>query len=57
MKISDSIGVSGLLAAKTAGKAQPKRVMGIDFPHVVGLAAGLDKNADYVDALAESHRG
>ena len=26
--------------------------MGIDFPHIVGLAAGLDKNADYVDALA-----
>ena len=26
--------------------------MGIDFPHVVGLAAGLDKNADYVDALS-----
>ncbi|MDA0279353.1 MAG: quinone-dependent dihydroorotate dehydrogenase [Proteobacteria bacterium] len=52
MKICDGIGASGLLAANTAGKAQPKRVMGIDFPHVVGLAAGLDKNADYVDALA-----
>ena len=52
MKISDGLGASGLLAANTAGKAQPKRVMGIDFPHVVGLAAGLDKNADYVDALA-----
>lgn len=25
--------------------------MGIEFPHVVGLAAGLDKNADYVDVL------
>jgi dihydroorotate dehydrogenase len=52
MKIGDDIGVSALLAANTAGKAQPKRVMGIDFPHVVGLAAGLDKNADYVDALS-----
>ena len=52
MKIGDGLGVSALLAANTAGKAQPKRVMGIDFPHVVGLAAGLDKNADYVDALA-----
>jgi len=52
MKIGDGLGASALLAANTAGKAQPKRVMGIDFPHVVGLAAGLDKNADYVDALA-----
>jgi dihydroorotate dehydrogenase len=52
MKISYGLGASGLLAANTVGSAQPKRVMGIDFPHVVGLAAGLDKNADYVDALA-----
>jgi dihydroorotate dehydrogenase len=26
--------------------------MGIDFPNPVGLAAGLDKNGDYIDALA-----
>jgi len=30
----------------------PRRVMGIDFPNPVGLAAGLDKNGDYLDALA-----
>jgi dihydroorotate dehydrogenase len=30
----------------------PRRVMGIDFPNPVGLAAGLDKNGDYIDALA-----
>jgi dihydroorotate dehydrogenase len=30
----------------------PVRVMGIDFPNPVGLAAGLDKHAEYVDALA-----
>lgn len=30
----------------------PRRVMGLDFPNPVGLAAGLDKNADYLDALA-----
>lgn len=52
MKIGDALGASALIAANTAGNAEPKRVMGIDFPHVVGLAAGLDKNADYVDALA-----
>jgi dihydroorotate dehydrogenase len=30
----------------------PQSVMGIDFPNPVGLAAGLDKNGDYIDALA-----
>ncbi len=30
----------------------PTRVMGIDFPNPVGLAAGLDKNGDYLEALA-----
>ncbi len=27
-------------------------VMGLDFPNPVGLAAGLDKNGEYIDALA-----
>lgn len=30
----------------------PRTVMGIRFPNPVGLAAGLDKNAEHVDALA-----
>ncbi|MGE0558631.1 MAG: quinone-dependent dihydroorotate dehydrogenase, partial [Burkholderiales bacterium] len=30
----------------------PSTVMGLDFPNPVGLAAGLDKNGDYIDALA-----
>jgi len=30
----------------------PRRVMGIEFPNPVGLAAGLDKNGDHIDALA-----
>jgi dihydroorotate dehydrogenase len=29
----------------------PCKVMGIHFPNQVGLAAGLDKNADHMDAL------
>lgn len=32
--------------------AAPRRIMGIDFANPVGLAAGLDKNGDYIDALA-----
>ena len=33
-------------------KCQPREVMGIQFPNPVGLAAGLDKNGAYIDALA-----
>jgi dihydroorotate dehydrogenase len=29
----------------------PVRVLGIDFPNPVGLAAGLDKNGEHLDAL------
>lgn len=32
--------------------ADPTTVMGITFPNAVGLAAGLDKNAEHIDALA-----
>lgn len=31
--------------------ALPVRVMGLNFPNPIGLAAGLDKNADHLDAL------
>ncbi len=30
----------------------PRQVMGLTFPNPVGLAAGFDKNGDYIDALA-----
>jgi dihydroorotate dehydrogenase len=45
-----SSGLAGLFAAKPP--ACPVRVMGLDFPNPVGLAAGLDKQAEHVDALA-----
>ena len=31
----------------------PVRALGLEFPNPVGLAAGLDKNAEYIDALAK----
>lgn len=31
---------------------RPVRVMGLEFPNPIGLAAGLDKNGEYIDALA-----
>src|SRR5215470_15086776 len=37
------------------GKAIPGmrvKAMGLDFPNPVGLAAGLDKNGEFIDALA-----
>ena len=40
----------GLLRARVP--PCPVRVMGLEFPNPVGLAAGLDKNAEYVDSLA-----
>jgi dihydroorotate dehydrogenase len=30
----------------------PVNIMGIEFPNPVGLAAGLDKNGDYIEGLA-----
>lgn len=31
---------------------KPRKIMGLEFPNPVGLAAGLDKNGEYIDALA-----
>lgn len=41
--------LAGLLSARVADR--PVRVMGLDFPNPVGLAAGLDKNGEHLDAL------
>jgi len=43
-------GLAGLFAATPP--ACPVRAMGLEFPNPVGLAAGLDKHAEHVDALA-----
>ena len=44
---------SGLMrmAAHPAPEDLPVRAFGIDFPNPVGLAAGLDKNGEHIDAL------
>lgn len=48
----DMAGKLGLLQALvTRPDPLPVRVMGLDFPNPVGLAAGLDKNADHLGAL------
>lgn len=38
--------------APVAACTQPTKLMGLDLPNPVGLAAGLDKNGEYIDALA-----
>jgi len=43
-------GLSSVLYPKA--ESTPVKVMGIDFPNAVGLAAGLDKNGDYIEAMA-----
>lgn len=46
-------GVSGLLRRWARPAAKPTRLMDLDFAHPVGLAAGFDKNAAHVRALAD----
>lgn len=53
LKMLHKLKLSGLLSQPQVG--DPVEVMGIKFPNRVGLAAGLDKNGQYVDAL--SHFG
>jgi len=43
------LGILGLFAPKVPD--QPIELLGLTFPNSVGLAAGLDKNGDYIDAL------
>jgi len=50
LKLSHQTGLSQLIKARS--DQQPVSVMGLDFKNPVGLAAGLDKNGDYIDALA-----
>lgn len=41
------------LLPKHTPKAAPYSLMGMTFPNRVGLAAGLDKNAQHIDVLAQ----
>jgi len=42
----------GLLCGVRRPPDSPRMVMGLTFPNPVGLAAGMDKNGAYIDALA-----
>ena len=50
MKIAEKCGVLGLLSG-VGEWGEPVEVMGLRFPNRIGLAAGLDKDGDTIDAL------
>jgi dihydroorotate dehydrogenase len=49
LDIAHHIGLAGLIAGRSP--SSPRTVMGLVFPNPVGLASGLDKNGDHIDAL------
>jgi len=50
LQAAHATGADRLFAKPPA--CRTRHVMGLDFPNAVGLAAGLDKNGAYIDALA-----
>ncbi|NOT11572.1 MAG: quinone-dependent dihydroorotate dehydrogenase [Methylococcaceae bacterium] len=53
LKMLNATHVSGLASLLyPVIEDKPLTVMGLEFKNPVGLAAGLDKNGDYIDALA-----
>lgn len=50
LKLLELSGLAPILYPRAAAKSV--RVMGLTFPNAVGLAAGLDKNGDYIEALS-----
>lgn len=50
LKSAHCLGTLPLLVKRPA--SDPRTVMGLTFPNPIGLAAGLDKNGAYIDALA-----
>ncbi len=51
LKSLSALGPGAALLGAGADGNESNRVFGIDFPNPVGLAAGLDKNGEYIDAL------
>ena len=51
LKSLSAMGAGAALLGAGADKGEARTVMGIEFPNPVGLAAGLDKNGEYIDAL------
>ena len=50
LDVLHKLGLLGLFVGKRIDS--PVTIMGINFPNPIGLAAGLDKNGDHINALA-----
>src|SRR5258708_924453 len=50
LDVAGQVGLTGAIAGALVHS--PHRVMGLEFPNPVGLAAGLDKNGEHIDSLA-----
>ena len=48
LRLGQGLGVTRLLCK---AEGLPVEAMGLKFPNPVGMAAGMDKNGDYIDAL------
>lgn len=48
LRLGHGIGATRLLCNS---RSLPVTVMGLEFPNPVGMAAGMDKNGDYIEAL------
>jgi dihydroorotate dehydrogenase len=55
LKLAEQTGLIKLLIEPCTHK--PVKAMGLTFKNALGLAAGLDKNGDYIDALAALNVG
>lgn len=58
-EVAHRVALDGLRIAHATGLTKlfpkissPKTIMGLSFPNPIGLAAGLDKNGDYIEPLA-----
>ena len=47
-----ALGPAAAMLGTAPDAAEKRSVLGLEFPNPVGLAAGLDKNGAYIDALA-----
>jgi len=52
LKSLSTLGPAAALLGAGADRNEERTVFGIRFPNPVGLAAGLDKNGEYIDGLA-----
>jgi dihydroorotate dehydrogenase len=48
LRLAHTFGATSMVCKS---EPDPTTVMGLEFPNRVGLAAGMDKNGDYIDAL------